>query len=98
MTTEITYDQITNWLYATEIQFDEVSDVVRTDYSGRGMYGRDCFGLVLDSTSDIMDFILAVSYDDRDLADALSRNLTEDSMGLSGIYYFPRFAVTEVPA
>ena len=50
MRTEKTFtlDQIEDALHDTDIQWDEdFTEVVRTDYSGRGMYGESCFGLVL---------------------------------------------------
>ena len=64
----------------------------RTDYSGRGMYGEQCIGVV-GYLSDLLAFVLLVAEQDKDLAQDELTQLTWDSMGLSTIYYWPKLAV-----
>jgi hypothetical protein len=100
MTQTLTYDQVTNWLYSTDIEFDQASDVIYADYSGRGMYGEQCFGLVLSGWSDnqdFSDFLLAVADEDRELANHLSHVVSQDALGLRSIFYFPGVKVVDVP-
>lgn len=70
---------------------DDAVEEVRTDYSGRFMYGAQCFGIV---TSDPFRLVGSMSmslgmdgYDD--LAIELYSNTCIDNMGLSKIVYFP---------
>lgn len=77
----------------------EMGSDVRPDYSGRGMYGKTCVGVVTDSMGGFVRFLLEVaseiglgSNDEiGDLADRTSR----DSMGLSTIYYWRGLTVEE---
>ena len=69
----------------------DIIEDVRTSYSGRGMYGETCFGVV---TEDPMQLVGSLSmnlgmsgYDD--LAIDFYSNACMDSMGLSRIIYFP---------
>lgn len=65
---------------------------IREDYSGRGMYGATCFGLVVDCTSQAVKFLIALARNlEAELADELADNWSQDNMGLSTIVYFPRF-------
>ena len=74
---------------------------VRKDYSGRGMRGAKCLGLVVDSPADAYAILAGAAaeaeYDDEtDLADewlALFRKSRLDSMGLQSIVYFPGVVV-----
>jgi hypothetical protein len=79
---------------------------IRDDYSGRAMYGRECFGIV-GNESDLVTFIKGVAVaayqagqendDDNpviELADELE-NVRSDSMGMDAIYYWPSVQVTE---
>ena len=64
---------------------------VRTNYSGRFMYGAQCFGIV---TSDPFRLVGSMSMalgmeDHYDLAIDLYSNACIDDMGLSKIVYFP---------
>jgi hypothetical protein len=57
----------------------------RDDYSGRGMYGETCVGVVFDYRSDIYEFMF-------DVYEETGYRLTapaEDSMGISTIFYWP---------
>lgn len=73
---------------------------VREDYSGRGMYGGECFGIV-GSLNGLLTFaaILAGSCDnEEEAADVLSdlaQAAQEDSMGRQSIYYFPGWTFKE---
>lgn len=67
---------------------------LKTDYSGRGMFGEECFGIVGDAKTLAMFFIELTSYlledgDDAQLAYELSTNLKTDNIGNDCIYYFP---------
>lgn len=71
----------------------------RFDYSGRGMYGDNCIGLV-GSDGDAIKFCayLAKALDAAEVLDFDSAiedlaNARSDSMGLSGITYWPHMAV-----
>ncbi len=75
------------------------------EYSGRSMYGRKCFGVVVSSVSEFVQFILecaAIATDDNEMGlDALTRathDAKSDSMGYDTIYYFPRVTLTEEQA
>ena len=72
---------------------------IRTDYSGRGMFGSQCFGFVsenpLATFADILDSINE-SENNFDLIYDLSQMLRDaktDSMGYSTITYFPSYSV-----
>jgi hypothetical protein len=78
---------------------------VRTDYSGRGMYGSECFGIVSDgsgwtlaqSLSEMLaDAREAEYYDlEADLETLLEREPTTDSMAFDTIFYWPNVRVSE---
>ena len=67
---------------------------LRHDYSGRGMYGRDCIGYTTDSplkslvsiTSQIMESELSDS--EKEHAVRILENASMDNMGYSSIIYF----------
>lgn len=69
------------------------ADVTVRDYSGRGMYGSYCLGVVIEEGSaisfvaDILDS--SVEFDRGELAQLL-RSAREDSMGHGTILYFPQ--------
>lgn len=72
---------------------------IRSDYSGRGMYGKTCFGIVTDNlprtlmeiAAGIVDYSDADSGEGVDLVLDLAGVVCVDSMGLSSIVYFPGF-------
>jgi hypothetical protein len=49
---------------------------LRTDYSGRGMFGRTCWGIVCDDPNDV-------------IVDVGLKGAHTDSMGTSTIVYWP---------
>lgn len=78
----------------------EDDTALRTDYSGRGMYGRTCFGFIGNATTLCKFFVAfvseAASYSDDDalierieVADELAERVRTDDMGGDTIYYFP---------
>lgn len=75
---------------------DDDLGVFRT-YSGRGMYGRECVGLVI-SNSEMFEVAMVVgqwltdNVVDYDLSDAF-KNARTDSMGRSMIVYWPSIAI-----
>jgi hypothetical protein len=88
MTTTLTTEQIeTIQDLASEIDGAELRS-----YSGRGMYGKQCLGIDMDSMTDAFRFALMI--DDEDLTVALS-NPCFDSMGLGIIVYFPNVEAPE---
>lgn len=88
MTTTLTTEQIETIQYlASEIDGAELRS-----YSGRGMYGKQCLGIDMDSMADAFRFALMV--EDENLTFALS-NPCFDSMGLGIIVYFPNVEAPE---
>jgi hypothetical protein len=73
---------------------DEVD--VRTDYSGRGMYGATCFGLVVDKTDLLVGLALGQVLEGlgEDAFEVLS-NARTDNMGYDTIIYFPGYNLAE---
>lgn len=86
-----------------EAEYDEI----RESYSGRGMYGGSCFGVVLPAQREFSILIFGLGYESRDLEDSdnsehqqLAENLHRmarvaqtDSMGMDIIVYFPGFVL-----
>lgn len=64
-------------------------DALRLDYSGRGMFGAKCVGIVVDGSDDLLAFVEAVAEVADDTTHPFARGVREDSMGLSRIYYWP---------
>jgi hypothetical protein len=67
----------------------EVDGSVRTDYSGRGMYGDSCVGIV---ASDLLELGAAIAriVEDDELREELVSNSRTDSMGYDTIVYWTR--------
>lgn len=61
---------------------------VRTDYSGRGMYGKECFGIVVRYRDDLGEILDAAGDFTEDMD-----NPVWDNMGLSHIAYWPWLSV-----
>jgi hypothetical protein len=89
-------------MHCTVISAEQLEDVmtqldveVRTDYSGRGMYGDKCLAIVGD-LRDLLRFAaeLTQAIGVEDANDILGR-VRSDSMGLSSVYYFPGAGVAE---
>lgn len=63
----------------------------RWDYSGRGMFGDQCFGIV-GSTRDLARFLLRVVpvlEDEEDVPTDIWEDVRQDNMGLQTIFYWP---------
>lgn len=81
------------------------SDDIRTDYSGRGMYGTTCLGIVLSDVTPIqlgVALVEALTADPDDMGQVesaweaaadIARRARTDSMGLGSIVYFPGVTV-----
>jgi len=88
-------------LAQSEVVFDaadmaglDTDEDLRRDYSGRFMFGEECFGIVGDAGS-YGEFMANVAMEDADLAKALAGAVRTDSMGLSTIYYFPGYRMAD---
>lgn len=75
---------------------------VRTDYSGRGMFGKGCLGLVTSRTgwwlaNEVREAQEYTTYAEQDelLDYLLTHEPLVDSMGLGTIYYWPSVQVIE---
>lgn len=80
---------------------EEEDITIYPDYSGRGMFGRQCIGVV-GSPSDLVRFITDViprieSSDDELGAQASAwLYLQKDDMGLDSIFYWPNIQAVNV--
>ena len=66
----------------------------REDYSGRGMYGRNCIGITCDNPLNTLCKLFAYIVDSDDDLDGYDVQCTlgepeQDSMGMNNILYFP---------
>ena len=68
---------------------DGVDGEIRTDYSGRGMYGDECVGIILKDEGDLFRFAGLL---DDDFVELLG-SPEWDSMGLREIAYWPKVTV-----
>lgn len=88
-------------------ELDQYFDDVRTDYSGRGMFGKECLAVVTDESAwtlrgeiqEILDGLDPTDATNDDLQDGLEalldREPRQDSMGLSTVYYWPNVQVED---
>lgn len=70
---------------------DIEEDYLRWDYSGRGMYGRSCFGIV-GRMADYSRFLVALATEGEeghDVAWELTDRVSTDNMAYDTIFYFP---------
>ena len=109
MRNTITLEELQELMLDIEVEInDEQSfdgDYLTTDYSGRGMYGDRCIGVVTGDTAQVM-FNLGMAIGERaaneegsrwwDLAESFKRS-AQDSMGLSAIIYFPSLTLDTDP-
>lgn len=63
------------------------------NYSGRGMFGRTCLGVIVQRNDSFMDFIINLTrymdnYDVDDI-DFKLEGATYDNLGLDTVVYFP---------
>lgn len=63
-------------------------------YSGRGMFGKKCLGVVVRSGDSFMNFLMELTkyFEEHDIEDAglELEGVSYDSLGLDTIVYFPR--------
>ena len=82
----------------------DIEEEPRWNYSGRGMYGRECFGIV-GTMEDYSNFLLGLTtvfydqvgdiYEARGLVHRFTECVSTDSMGYDTIFYFPGIVVLE---
>lgn len=75
------------------------------NYSGRGMYGRTCFGVVVPRSTSSFDVAMSIiadmintdqnQSDINEIMEALSE-AREDSLGLDTILYFPNLQIDRI--
>lgn len=81
-------------LQVLEDAADELGLDLRTDYSGRGMYGDECIGIVAGSTGEVIRWFFMIHDLDDMLADRLvEQNMSQDSMAFDIIFYWPSVSV-----
>jgi hypothetical protein len=88
--TTLTEDQMNDLYHAAET----IDGEIVTDYSGRGMYGDECVGLIVKDEGDLFRFAGLL---DDEFVEQLG-NPTWDNMGLREIAYWPRFAAYPPPS
>ena len=91
--TSITRDQMETVIDRTPaLSYDSVTN----DYSGRGMYGKSCFGIDYDTADDLAVFLMRL-YEvlGEDVAIDMAENIRLDNMGLGMIAYFPGYSIDE---
>lgn len=103
------YEDMREAVQRAEINFEcDLEDVIYADYSGRSMYGRECFGLVVNRDADFTLIMLALAdhlaeeneddeYMARDTVRELVDNLRTDNLGMSTIFYFPSWTLEGAP-
>lgn len=69
---------------------------VRSDYSGRGMYGSKCVGFDLDSKGSLLS--LGAALQTEGVIDDFIDRASFDAMGMGIIVYFPGITCDDAPA
>ena len=88
----ITTEQALSIAYAADLDTDDV----RTDYSGRAMYGRECLGFIVPSTGMLLNLGMAIgSTLDSWQAQSMMHGARTDSMGMDLVIYFPDVQVVD---
>lgn len=91
---EITKSDLLNVLWDSDIDMEEGP---RWGYSGRGMYGKTCFGFV-GSMENYGAFLVTMALTleaGEDFAREFASRVATDSMGFETIFYFPGIRVLE---
>jgi len=95
-------DEVLDRLFDYNVEFD-----LRTDYSGRAMYGKTCIGFVTDNAIGVAMALavvlreIEIENDDRsdgkydDLPNWSDLRASTDSMGLSSIIYFRNWSAED---
>lgn len=92
---EVTQEQLETLRRAAGWAYIEPEDI-RDDYSGRFMFGKSCFGIVVDSDSQMLDFLNELKDEDEQLWEQVGTGVSSDSMGRSTIYYWEHVGTNEV--
>lgn len=87
---KISYEVLNEIAYAVEGE-------VRTNYSGRGMFGDTCVGIVLDVTMVELGVAIADCVTDKELRSYLRNSTRTDSMGHSTIAYWSGLTCDNAP-
>lgn len=100
----LSYNFLLDALMSSGVQTDgnDWSDCISTDYSGRSMYGKECFGITLESDKDFTLVMLELfrfmeEEGNGDVVRELVDSMRSDNMGLSYIYYFPNWELEDLP-
>jgi len=84
---EVTQDQLKTLKWAAGEAYIEPEDI-RDDYSGRFMFGSRCFGIVVDSEAQMLDFLKELRAEDEELCEKVGTGVKSDSMATRVIYYW----------
>lgn len=75
---------------------------IRDNYSGRGMYGETCVGVVGSSVATAIQFMYALAevlhddeYDQKDFVLEMAEAIRTDNMAFNTIFYFPGYTVSD---
>lgn len=97
---EISKSEVIHALWDADI---DVDTDIHFEYSGRGMYGRTCFGFVgnEEQYAEFLYSLIESNHEEGDcvsnaiqVAREFSSRVSRDSMGYSTIYYFPGITLT----
>lgn len=82
-------------MHALQQVFEDADFIVR-GYSGRGMYGKTCLGVVTENLAELIAALIEGTNDDerKEVAEAI-RTMQMDSFGRDTIVYFPKIQFQE---
>lgn len=80
-------------LYEADFDPADYDSIIRPAYSGRGMYGETCFGIV-GSDHDLLRFAISLTTEDNQ-AHFWLPEVRSDQMGLNRIYYWPSVTLVD---
>lgn len=82
--------ELTTEEYDNIVETAEQHDVeVRSDYSGRGMYGATCLAFTCDDERQAIKVMIGLARLDDGLAEELADCYRTDQLGLGIVVYFP---------
>lgn len=87
---EIERDLIESAMWAADLDTEKS---LYEGYSGRGMYGRKCFGVTGDM-EDYSKFLVQLTQTEPDIAWDLAQSVRTDNLGFESIFYFPGYQLT----
>lgn len=64
---------------------------IDTQYSGRFMFGRRCFGIIVDDVEALIELALDLPGNEQEEFRQVLRTMRSDNMGFSKIVYFPAY-------